>query len=69
MGVPVGEAAGDYPALMRCSECDARYETDETVDNYCPECGGFGENVTPTDEMKADPATEGVYDASYWREA
>lgn len=39
MGVPVGEAEGGHPALLECGECGARYETDETMGNDCPECG------------------------------
>lgn len=39
MGVPIGEADGDHPALLECSGCGDRYETDETMLNDCPECG------------------------------
>mgnify|MGYP006897002431 CR=1 FL=1 len=38
MGVPIGEAEGEHLALLRCDECDNRYETDETLDNDCPYC-------------------------------
>lgn len=38
MGVPVGDATGDHPALLECQSCGDVYETDETMDNACPEC-------------------------------
>lgn len=39
MGVPIGEASGDHPALLECVECGERFETDETLANDCPHCG------------------------------
>lgn len=39
MGVGIGEADGDHPALLECHECGEEYETDETMFNDCPECG------------------------------
>lgn len=41
MGVPIGEATGDHPALLECGDCGERYETDETMTNECPHCGGW----------------------------
>lgn len=42
MGVPIGEATGNYPALLECGRCDEQYETDETMFNDCPNCGEQG---------------------------
>ena len=39
MGVHVGEADGDHVRRLLCNDCDAHYETDETMTNECPECG------------------------------
>lgn len=39
MGVPIGDAVGDHPALLECEDCGERYETDETMGNDCPHCG------------------------------
>lgn len=39
MGVPIGDADGDHPALLECQYCGTEYETDETTLNDCPECG------------------------------
>ena len=39
MGVPIGEADGDYLVTLECRECGTRYETDETMGNDCPDCG------------------------------
>lgn len=38
MAVEIGEADGDHVALCACSNCGARFETDETMTNDCPEC-------------------------------
>lgn len=38
MGVPIGEADGDYATLLECEGCGNKYETDETMPNDCPEC-------------------------------
>lgn len=60
MGVPVGEAEGEYPALLRCTDCNTEYETDETMPNDCPNCHHLQwEEITP------DGAG---YTPSEWRE-
>lgn len=38
MGVPVGDANGSHVALLKCGDCGAYYETDETMGNECPDC-------------------------------
>lgn len=47
MGVPVGDAEGDYVTLVRCanSECGQPFETDETTTNDCPVCGTLSADV------------------------
>lgn len=52
MGVPIGEATGDHPALLECAGCGERYETDETMANDCPQgCtwDGYGADIVSTD--------------------
>lgn len=60
MGVPVGDATGEYVTLLECEECDERYETDETTSNNCPECGAARFEVV--DGYATDPEYS-------WREA
>lgn len=38
MGVAIGEAIGEHPALLECVGCGERFETDETLSNHCPHC-------------------------------
>lgn len=53
MGVPVGEAEGDHPSLLRCNSdpCggETEYETDETMPNDCPECDWHTYTIVSTD--------------------
>lgn len=53
MGVVIGEADGEHVLLAECGECGERYETDETMDNDCPHCGG--RNVYPDVVESGDP--------------
>jgi|GEM_PF-5881580 len=39
MGVPVGEADGEFAVELTCVACEGTFETDETMPNDCPECG------------------------------
>lgn len=55
MGVPVGEATGDYPSLFKCRACWVYFESDEIVDTSCPECGFQSSNIL-TGYNTADPA-------------
>jgi len=48
MGVPIGDAHGDYLTLLQC-ECDNEYETDETMANGCPECGRVSMDIISDD--------------------
>lgn len=63
MGVPVGEAEGEFPGLLWCRTCEEEYETDETMSNECPHCNALNyDKITPTEEM------DDVYNADYWRD-
>lgn len=48
MGVHIGHAEGEYVTLLRCKNCSIKYETDERMNNLCPDCGrARWEDVTP----------------------
>lgn len=53
MGVPVGQADGDHPALLSCGDCGEKFETDETMANGCPFCGAVSYDI----EDGGDPST------------
>lgn len=52
MGVPIGDADGEYIILLLCPECEEKFESDETMMNVCPDCGA------PTNDVQDGYATD-----------
>ena len=57
----IDQQDGDHVTLLKCGDCGAYYETDETVTNDCPDCGSYdwtiltGVATDGPEDWRADP--------------